>query len=191
MFAPPEPPLPGGSSPLARGLLGVSLGVGDSRGIIPARAGFTHVTAATAAPRRDHPRSRGVYEAHLDAKLRGSGSSPLARGLHSHVPRTRSRGRIIPARAGFTSRTSLAPSSTWDHPRSRGVYLFLPMKSSVLSGSSPLARGLLAFMPKEGGDYGIIPARAGFTARRSTPARKTRDHPRSRGVYAVLGVLDQ
>ena len=33
---------------------------------------------------------------------------------------------------------------------------------------------------------GIIPARAGFTPDRATKAAKTRDHPRSRGVYRPL-----
>ena len=50
-----------------------------------------------------------------------------------------------------------------DHPRSRGVY------------GRPLGPG--AFR------HGIIPARAGFTARRSSPRGVRPDHPRSRGVY--------
>ena len=50
-----------GSSPLARGLLGL----GDDRrhrgGIIPARAGFTTLQTTPHSRKRDHPRSRGVY----------------------------------------------------------------------------------------------------------------------------------
>ena len=50
-----------------------------------------------------------------------------------------------------------------DHPRSRGVYtapLSLPL---VLSGSSPLARGLPADEMTPLTRRRIIPARAGFT----------------------------
>ena len=53
--------LHGGSSPLARGLqLCLSTPI-TSSGIIPARAGFTHVTAPCCRCCGDHPRSRGVY----------------------------------------------------------------------------------------------------------------------------------
>ena len=71
-----------GSSPLARGLLGV---VADK--------------AALAA---DHPRSRGVYRGGTRAARPALGSSPLARGL---LPLNQNAGTgagIIPARAGFT-----------------------------------------------------------------------------------------
>ena len=50
-----------GSSPLARALRAVEprrLGLG---GIIPARARFTEPSTGAHSPRRDHPRSRGVY----------------------------------------------------------------------------------------------------------------------------------
>ena len=50
-----------GSSPLARGLLGVHGACGVVGGIIPARAGFTLPLWATPYESADHPRSRGVY----------------------------------------------------------------------------------------------------------------------------------
>ena len=50
-------------------------------------------------------------------------------------------------------------------------------------GSSPLARGLQVSDDFELADWRIIPARAGFTRRHRRPARRERDHPRSRGVY--------
>ena len=37
-----------------------------------------------------------------------------------------------------------------------------------------------------GGEYGIIPARAGFTRWARSRFRKGADHPRSRGVYPIL-----
>ena len=51
------------------------------------------------------------------------------------------------------------------------------------TGSSPLARGLHVEGPRREIVAGIIPARAGFTLRRSVRSRRVQDHPRSRGVY--------
>ena len=50
-----------GSSPLARGLPRVVLGVEEPEGIIPARAGFTSTRPGGVTLLTDHPRSRGVY----------------------------------------------------------------------------------------------------------------------------------
>ena len=70
---------------------------------------------------------------------------------------------IIPARAGFTPKSSPRRSAHSDHPRSRGVYVIFsaPLVSSI--GSSPLARGLHRGERWRVRDVGIIPARAGFT----------------------------
>ena len=65
-------------------------------------------------------------------------------------------------------------------------------KSAVhLSGSSPLARGLLEFADLSQERRRIIPARAGFTICISSVVPTTPDHPRSRGVYkcAVITLL--
>ena len=56
-------------------------------------------------------------------------------------------------------------------------------------GSSPLARGLLWSEAAGRALSGIIPARAGFTARWTPYNSGTRDHPRSRGVYTWLSTL--
>ena len=111
-----------GSSPLARGLPGPG-GAGQFPvRIIPARAGFTLRSANFALETQDHPRSRGVYPDDLVIFASPEGSSPLARGLlrPRRVP-VLGRG-IIPARAGFTSSSSMASPTPTDHPRSRGVY---------------------------------------------------------------------
>ena len=94
-----------GSSPLARGL---PTGPGPLEGlprIIPARAGFTVPLRDQVRPPQDHPRSRGVY---LEPEVLDdgpAGSSPLARGLHDSPGPYRPLPRIIPARAGFTTRS--------------------------------------------------------------------------------------
>ena len=93
--------------------------------------------------------------------------------------------RIIPARAGFTWNDDGTPVGGSDHPRSRGVYQSPAPTGPRRSGSSPLARGLRQGGQGPGAGGGIIPARAGFTERRGVHGPLQRDHPRSRGVYAL------
>ena len=57
--------------------------MGDMRGIIPARAGFTASEMAPGAAYRDHPRACGVYTHGMRPFLRCVGSSPRVRGLHA------------------------------------------------------------------------------------------------------------
>ena len=131
-----------GSSPLARGLHPAISRQPRRLRIIPARAGFTRpaFTRANTAP--DHPRSRGVYVEPRTEKVRGTGSSPLARGLQSCDPVYTPLSGIIPARAGSTPYDDPGNCFWQDHPRSRGVYARLPLVVSGMRGSSPLARGL-------------------------------------------------
>ena len=133
---------PAGSSPLARGLrMGRPRALTCKR-IIPARAGFTfHVKRASTYP-RDHPRSRGVYGPQLIGGHAQLGSSPLARGLPCYTHCALAHTRIIPARAGFTIMPLIGTFSYGDHPRSRGVYRRRGIAVVLVTGSSPLARGL-------------------------------------------------
>ena len=71
--------------------------------------------------------------------------------------------RIIPARAGFTGRRHDHVVAVTDHPRSRGVYCYAAGLILAMTGSSPLARGLLLVAQVDDEAGGIIPARAGFT----------------------------
>ena len=139
----------------------------------------------------DHPRSRGVYRLCVRSTAWIMGSSPLARGLRSRRPGGCSRGRIIPARAGFTYQWVEALTLGSDHPRSRGVYLTRSPIGSGTLGSSPLARGLRAPRPGWRVTGGIIPARAGFTQGPPGPRRRAQDHPRSRGVYTCGSLESQ
>ena len=72
-----------------------------------------------------------------------------------------------------------------DHPRSRGVYTKASPEGGWRTGSSPLARGLLADAIPGASGKRIIPARAGFTPRPGHHVPAQRDHPRSRGVYST------
>ena len=173
-----------GSSPLARGLP-VDEGLdGRVGGIIPARAGFTHLRSRNDGRRKDHPRSRGVYGMTDVAREAATGSSPLARGLRLAGRDGHPHAGIIPARAGFTGASKRNWRPRGDHPRSRGVYRHDGGAEDATRGSSPLARGLRGDPVVFGGGAGIIPARAGFTIGLRAGARGCRDHPRSRGVYS-------
>ena len=153
----------GGSSPLARGLPADTAQGDDSRGIIPARAGFTAFEASAEGRGTDHPRSRGVYGGMTTVAPSSAGSSPLARGLPPQPCQPSEVCRIIPARAGFTSEHGQPGRMSTDHPRSRGVYSRDELDKVWETGSSPLARGLLAGGMAAGVVARIIPARAGFT----------------------------
>ena len=151
--------------------------------IIPARAGFTSNPRPPGWGPGDHPRSRGVYQDLTLPAKRGTGSSPLARGLQSPWHSSHCRSRIIPARAGFTLFITYVTPMWSDHPRSRGVYAAGAMIVGSIAGSSPLARGLQRLFPRGPSRPGIIPARAGFTITHPNPRHSSADHPRSRGVY--------
>ena len=174
-----------GSSPLARGLRAMSSRRTVTRGIIPARAGFTKRGYGAGRVSPDHPRSRGVYPGERTPRRKDPGSSPLARGLLRGAPQDQPVEGIIPARAGFTRRPRRPPVPAGDHPRSRGVYHDPNSEAYSTGGSSPLARGLRAIWGTTCAPGRIIPARAGFTRSCGAPGCRGLDHPRSRGVYAV------
>ena len=140
------------------------------RRIIPARAGFTDTAAKKADANADHPRSRGVYVAGRPGYEHVRGSSPLARGLLIHRVLRAFGWGIIPARAGFTRTRRTAPTTSGDHPRSRGVYV-------------PSLR-------RRYQESRIIPARAGFTENGAYPTVRLGDHPRSRGVYPIAAGME-
>ena len=172
-----------GSSPLARGLPRRTQYCHFCGRIIPARAGFTRSRSALAVTGRDHPRSRGVYAESALVVVSRAGSSPLARGLLGDGFAEVVEPGIIPARAGFTTPGRGPRTGAPDHPRSRGVYRAPASRARCSAGSSPLARGLRGVLPAQAPAGRIIPARAGFTLLRRTPAPPAPDHPRSRGVY--------
>ena len=119
------------------------------------------------------------------------GSSPLARGLLYLKDMATLLSRIIPARAGFTLTRGESFASRWDHPRSRGVYGVASLGEEPGAGSSPLARGLPMVWDPCCEPAGIIPARAGFTVACDHGPEREPDHPRSRGVYALVCKPDE
>ena len=143
-----RPPSAGGSSPLARGLLVATADRSARLRIIPARAGFTTGRAGRRSCPWDHPRSRGVYGSMHSTESSSRGSSPLARGLPEVMIELTGKGRIIPARAGFTPTRRSSSRRMRDHPRSRGVYPYGFRPAALSRGSSPLARGLPSPCPR-------------------------------------------
>ena len=172
-----------GSSPHTRGLPRRAPRGPAHRGIIPAHAGFTDMCVLRLSVCRDHPRTRGVYGPARRSVLCPAGSSPHTRGLlpssHGHAGST----RIIPAHAGFTPRRPPARGQSGDHPRTRGVYLCIPLGSPAGLGSSPHTRGLRRWQRHTAPVRRIIPAHAGFTPAHLRHCRYIPDHPRTRGVY--------
>ena len=174
-----------GSSPLSRGIPSGDPCLGYRTRIIPALAGNTAFPDLGAFSSEDHPRSRGEY-AHIDDCLpTRDGSSPLSRGIRVWQDRVAKGVGIIPALAGNTYPKMTGVPSDWDHPRSRGEYRPHCRAMSAVDGSSPLSRGIQKAESARLVAARIIPALAGNTTG-ATPARSHRkDHPRSRGEYAV------
>ena len=154
--------------------------------LIPARAGSTLMLGHVLLVRRAHPRSRGEHYHKQAKQMRDRDSSPLARGTRSPAAPLHRNARLIPARAGNTTRASpsLVPSSA--HPRSRGEHQLLDLCRSRNYGSSPLARGTLIALIGSVLVLRLIPARAGNTPGLSPPRRQWSAHPRSRGEHVLL-----
>ncbi len=154
-----------GSSPLARGTLRQLERAKPHVGLIPARAGNTHRVRSGHPMSRAHPRSRGEHKGDTKSLLKGTGSSPLARGTPAASCRSlRTRG-LIPARAGNTGAFHDPNTATGAHPRSRGEHTRNIHRMITALGSSPLARGTRGRCVRGCVRAGLIPARAGNTRR--------------------------
>ncbi len=175
-----------GSSPLARGGRRPDAGACSSTWLIPARAGRTVLVLLLQLADRAHPRSRGADTGVPVTMNDVDGSSPLARGGHRYRACRAKRRRLIPARAGRTTRLPHGPRPSWAHPRSRGADEVWAPGDGAWVGSSPLARGglnkhhLTFFLAR------LIPARAGRTKTLALSSSVNEAHPRSRGADGQL-----
>ena len=135
------------------------------RGLIPAHAGKTILTAFNRLKTKAHPRSRGENG---DWRCPGSqvyGSSPLTRGKRDAPLACFGQRGLIPAHAGKTSGSTWGSCGTRAHPRSRG---------------ENQNSGLMVRMRT-----GLIPAHAGKTRAAIRSGRAAGAHPRSRGENIV------
>ena len=152
-----------GSSPLSRGILFTSDTVAETDRIIPALAGNTRPGVISRPCARDHPRSRGEYFTIPILRKIFLESSPLSRGIPNSIWTSGRSGGIIPALAGNTHSVIANAFARWDHPRSRGEYCDRLPGRDLLSGSSPLSRGILPINHQTIKSTRIIPALAGNT----------------------------
>ena len=158
----------------------------DSLGIIPACAGSTPTASSLSTNKWDHPRMRGEHGGLACPSRHGTGSSPHARGApHGRYDLVGVHG-IIPACAGSTIVEDIPYSPGTDHPRMRGEHRSLCSATVRPLGSSPHARGALAWGECRHIVGGIIPACAGSTRRGRGGSRRPRDHPRMRGEHVPV-----
>ena len=152
-----------GSSPRVRGKQVLPVRRGLRLRIIPARAGQTKAHRTVSRNCSDHPRACGANGPPRPDSTPPTGSSPRVRGKHDIFSKGGFVGRIIPARAGQTRRSSCRYESRPDHPRACGANGHSQSCSHNPSGSSPRVRGKLHRAADRVGWRRIIPARAGQT----------------------------
>ena len=171
-----------GSSPLVRGQQHRALRDAGRPRIIPARAGPTSADMRGVDVSKDHPRSCGANANCSVESVLSCGSSPLVRGQRRSPSSSRTRPRIIPARAGPTGIGCARSHSTQDHPRSCGANTRVVQPWEGRTGSSPLVRGQLSMSCNVVTALRIIPARAGPTRPSNAMRLVGSDHPRSCGA---------
>ena len=111
-----------GSSPPVRGALLERPAPGDSRGLIPARAGSTVESARRRYYQRAHPRPCGEHNPRQQAFYRPEGSSPPVRGARTGPEKGSGWPGLIPARAGSTLLRMHSMPPDWAHPRPCGEH---------------------------------------------------------------------
>ena len=178
-----------GSSPLARGTHDFKCSGRLALGLIPARAGNTGALSADQTGNGAHPRSRGEHAIAALEDCPEEGSSPLARGTRRHSACRLPAAGLIPARAGNTPLDGCWFATEWAHPRSRGEHWRWTPVMWRLWGSSPLARGTHGEEGHQTVGGGLIPARAGNTAKEQRQSAAKGAHPRSRGEHAKVSGL--
>ena len=105
------------------------------------------------------------------------------RGIHDGLIGWAKLPRFTPAHAGNTSSATYIKRSGWVHPRSRGEYLSPVFLNLLISGSSPLTRGILLHAVEISRSCRFTPAHAGNTLLNQLNQSWYRVHPRSRGEY--------
>ena len=152
-----------GSPPLARGIPKYFKRSDQRTGITPACAGNTWISCKRSWKSRDHPRLRGEYRMTGSQPYPLPGSPPLARGILLYSLQFPADLGITPACAGNTIHSEHPVRPSWDHPRLRGEYSSSDRIRAIISGSPPLARGILSVLYSTGLLMGITPACAGNT----------------------------
>ena len=111
----------------------------------------------------------------------GVGSSPRVRGKPTAPPHPSSPCGLIPARAGKTTSVPRMATMGQAHPRACGENLSPRSPASLRAGSSPRVRGKQLGAVHVAPRPGLIPARAGKTARGLRRTDQRTAHPRACG----------
>ena len=163
-------------------------------GIIPARAGSSKASAPPGNAIGDHPRACGEQPSCAPKSTMRMGSSPRVRGAVFESEDDCDGGGIIPARAGSRSMTSMPWMMKGDHPRACGEQRGKEEGHRIQRGSSPRVRGAAWYALLCVPWPGIIPARAGSSARCASTERLSQDHPRACGeqlTHSVTLTMEQ
>ena len=176
-------PMPGGSSPYARGALGSMGASWLSDGIIPVCTGSTSGRALPGGGARDHPRMHGEHHLLRQVFGVGVGSSPYARGAQRGADRHTQCPGIIPVCTGSTIRLPRRGLPEWDHPRMHGEHHPGANGEAGGDGSSPYARGARAIHRVGATGVGIIPVCTGSTPGNKSKMPQAWDHPRMHGEH--------
>ena len=152
-----------GSSPRVRGKRERVGGDGTAMRIIPARAGQTQGRDRTRIRHPDHPRACGANNIQDKDGVLYAGSSPRVRGKPFACGALFGHERIIPARAGQTTRHPGCCRTPTDHPRACGANCIKAETREGFIGSSPRVRGKPEELVVPVDCRRIIPARAGQT----------------------------
>ena len=177
----PVPPLPGGSSPHARGTHDLAWRGQHVVRFIPACAGNAPAPRATAESPSVHPRMRGERLFGSTDSIRWFGSSPHARGTLPHHQLAQRDERFIPACAGNAGDQYHFFSTISVHPRMRGERQGRGGFQKREAGSSPHARGTLCRKAFTASMLRFIPACAGNASAASVSLATSSVHPRMRG----------
>ena len=161
----PAPTRRHGSSPRVRGKRAHEDRRGTRRGLIPARAGKTHCRRLWGRLCGAHPRACGENNLSPDPLPAITGSSPRVRGKRRRRRQHGPRPRLIPARAGKTLDGAGRDLARGAHPRACGENATAIPAGAAARGSSPRVRGKRPGSEPSRDPRGLIPARAGKTAR--------------------------
>ena len=152
-----------GSSPRGRGKLMPACRGRATSGLIPARAGKTRRPSCASCRTSAHPRAGGENVVAETKNFSRAGSSPRGRGKRGNGGDHEEDRRLIPARAGKTSRRSAGYSARRAHPRAGGENLRGFRDPCEGGGSSPRGRGKRKVAADIEAIDRLIPARAGKT----------------------------
>ena len=149
------------------------------------RRGEPTETGSPSGPKSRPDRHNGQISKSAVSVLKGrhGGSSPRERGTLARGRGGELDSRIIPARAGNTTRIASRVTMFPDHPRASGEHRRRGDGRAGVAGSSPRERGTLWDGVFGAGPWRIIPARAGNTFSRTILPVRNADHPRASGEH--------